>query len=106
MKYILEVLVSILVQMPMKSNELSVTPAAIPVVKAYSTAEVPSTINELLTATSATKGALGYSQKGRVIEAWYFPGISSKKALVIGGSAWLRALIDRSSPGSDKAFAT
>ncbi len=85
MKYILEVLVSILVHLPMKSNELSVIPAATPVVNADSIADARSTINELLTATRATKGALGYSQKGRVIEAWYFPGISSKKALVIGG---------------------
>lgn len=33
----------------------------------------------------AGKATLGYSQKGRVIEAWYFPGTSDKKAIVIGG---------------------
>ena len=33
----------------------------------------------------AVKSILGYSQKGRIIETWYFPGTSDKKALVIGG---------------------
>jgi hypothetical protein len=33
----------------------------------------------------AGKATLGYSQKGCVIEAWYFPGTSDKRAIVIGG---------------------
>ncbi|HUC82144.1 MAG TPA: hypothetical protein VMR70_14670, partial [Flavisolibacter sp.] len=31
------------------------------------------------------KGVLGYTKKNKPIEAYYFPGTSSKKALVIGG---------------------
>ena len=39
----------------------------------------------MLSAGKATKKVLGYSQKKKAIEAYYFPGTSSKKALVIGG---------------------
>jgi len=42
-------------------------------------------VDELSRARVATKGTLGFSQKGRMITAWYFPGTSDQKALVIGG---------------------
>jgi hypothetical protein len=42
-------------------------------------------IRTIMRGDVAAKGALGVSQKGRTIEAWYFPGTSNKNALVIGG---------------------
>lgn len=33
----------------------------------------------------AGKATLGFSQKGKPVEAWYFPGTSYRKALIIGG---------------------
>lgn len=42
-------------------------------------------IETIIRKNVAGKATLGYSQKGRIIEAWYFPGTSDKKALVIGG---------------------
>lgn len=42
-------------------------------------------IETIIKKNIAGKATLGYSQKGRVIEAWYFPGTSDKKAIVIGG---------------------
>lgn len=39
----------------------------------------------LIAEGKATKKLLGYSKKGKPIAVYYFPGISSRKALVIGG---------------------
>jgi hypothetical protein len=39
----------------------------------------------LLKSTTAAKAVLGFSKEGRSVEAYYFPGTSSKRALVIGG---------------------
>ena len=33
----------------------------------------------------AGKATIGFSQKGKAVEAYYFPGTSNKKALIIGG---------------------
>jgi hypothetical protein len=42
-------------------------------------------VKDLLESKTPSRGMLGFSQKGRLIDAWYFPGTSSRKALVIGG---------------------
>lgn len=42
-------------------------------------------IETIIKKNIAGRATLGYSQKGRVIEAWYFPGTSDKKAIVVGG---------------------
>jgi len=42
-------------------------------------------LNKILTNRKATQFILGRSQQGRDIEAFYFPGISSRRALIIGG---------------------
>lgn len=42
-------------------------------------------LSMILAEKKATKKILGYSKKNKPIEAYYFPGTSSKKALVIGG---------------------
>ena len=39
----------------------------------------------LLKSTIAAKAVLGFSKEGRSVEAYYFPGTGSKRALVIGG---------------------
>jgi len=39
----------------------------------------------LVKSNSAAKTALGFSKNGRAVEAYYFPGTSDKKALVIAG---------------------
>ncbi|HYE55881.1 MAG TPA: hypothetical protein VD996_13605 [Chitinophagaceae bacterium] len=41
--------------------------------------------NSLVHNKTAAKGMLGFSQKGRMIDAWYFPGTSNRNAIVIGG---------------------
>jgi hypothetical protein len=45
---------------------------------------VPSLVNTLIK-RSAFKGQLGYSKQGRPVEAYFYPGKSEKKALIIGG---------------------
>lgn len=62
-----EILISILVHLPIMGSK----PVA--------------NVGEMVRTNTAGKGMLGYSQKGRMIDAWYFPGTSGKKALVIGG---------------------
>lgn len=42
-------------------------------------------LKKVLLEKKATKFELGLSKKGQAIDAWYFPGTSDKKALVIGG---------------------
>lgn len=42
-------------------------------------------LNKILTERKATNFILGKSQQGRNIEAYFFPGTSQKRALVIGG---------------------
>ena len=42
-------------------------------------------LNKILTEHKATNFVLGRSQQGRDIEAFYFPGISNRRALIIGG---------------------
>lgn len=42
-------------------------------------------IPEVLQKGKQAKGIIGYSKKGRPVEAWYFPGKSDRRALVIGG---------------------
>jgi hypothetical protein len=42
-------------------------------------------LNKILTERKATNFILGRSQQGREIEAFYFPGISNRRALIIGG---------------------
>lgn len=42
-------------------------------------------VSEVLKSTVAAKGTAGFSKQGRPIEAWYFPGTSNKRALIIGG---------------------
>lgn len=44
-----------------------------------------STIEEWMKAKQPAKTVLGYTQQNRAVEAYYFPGTSNKKALVIGG---------------------
>lgn len=39
----------------------------------------------LLTSNRSVKGVLGFTQNNRPVEIYYFPGTSTKKALVIGG---------------------
>ena len=85
MNYILQLLVSVMVHLPITEKEPSTGPLAIPVKKSDSATDVQSALKVLLASNTATKTELGFSQKGRAIEAWYFPGISNKKALVIGG---------------------
>lgn len=43
------------------------------------------TLAALINNRMAGKAILGQTQKGRNIEAWYFPGSSNKRALAIGG---------------------
>jgi hypothetical protein len=45
----------------------------------------PFTINQVVQSRVAMKGIAGFSKAGRPIEAYYFPGTSNKRALVIGG---------------------
>lgn len=45
----------------------------------------PFTVSMALYSRTALNGVAGYSKDGRPIEAFYFPGSSDKKALVIGG---------------------
>lgn len=42
-------------------------------------------IESMVRRNVAGRATLGYSNKGRMIEAWYFPGSSDKRAIVIGG---------------------
>jgi len=42
-------------------------------------------LNKILTERKATHFVLGKSQRGRNVEAFYFPGTSNKRALIIGG---------------------
>jgi hypothetical protein len=42
-------------------------------------------VQELMSRKLASKGALGITKKGRPVDAFYFPGESDRKALVIGG---------------------
>jgi hypothetical protein len=42
-------------------------------------------IPEVIQKGKQAKGIIGYSQKGRPVEAWYFPGKTDRRALVIGG---------------------
>lgn len=42
-------------------------------------------ISEILQNRKAAHGVIGYSKKGRPVEAWYFPGKTDKRALIIGG---------------------
>ena len=90
MHYFIEILVSILVVFPGVRGELSNERTTSPVIKTDSLLPVrinaaPAEITTMLRSEKAVKGMLGLSQKGRTIEAWYFPGVTDKKALVIGG---------------------
>ena len=40
---------------------------------------------DLSNETNIIQGTLGFSNKGRLINAYYFPGITTKRAMVIGG---------------------
>ncbi|MEP7377050.1 MAG: hypothetical protein ABI675_26860 [Chitinophagaceae bacterium] len=42
-------------------------------------------LNKVLTERKATNFVLGRSQRGRNVEAFFFPGTSNKRALIIGG---------------------
>lgn len=42
-------------------------------------------IFSLLKGATAGKAVLGFSKEGRTVEAFYFPGTSNKRALIIGG---------------------
>lgn len=42
-------------------------------------------IPEVIQKGKQAKGIIGYSQKGRPVEAWYFPGKTDRRALIIGG---------------------
>lgn len=42
-------------------------------------------ISEVIQNRKTTKGIIGYSKKGQPIEAWYFPGKTDKRALILGG---------------------
>lgn len=42
-------------------------------------------LNKILTERKATNFILGRSQQGRKIEAYFFPGTSNKRALIVGG---------------------
>ena len=42
-------------------------------------------LRKVLLEKKAARFELGLSKKGQAINAWYFPGTSDKKALVIGG---------------------
>ncbi|MGB8191759.1 MAG: hypothetical protein WCF67_07570 [Chitinophagaceae bacterium] len=70
-----------------KRDSLMPVPAKTNTVLDYGKADVTSllSIDAIVRSNVAAKGTLGFSQKGRMIEAWYFPGTSNKKALVIGG---------------------
>ena len=45
----------------------------------------PFTVEKIMNSTIALQGIAGYSKQGRPIEAFYFPGQSDKRAMVIGG---------------------
>src|SRR5262245_37308658 len=45
----------------------------------------PFTIEKIVNSPIALQGIAGYSKQGRPIEAFYFPGQSDKRAMVIGG---------------------
>lgn len=47
--------------------------------------ESPFTVEKILNSQVALQGTAGYSKQGRPIEAFYFPGKSDKRAMVIGG---------------------
>ena len=42
-------------------------------------------LRDVMAAAKPVKRVLGYSKKGKPVDAYYFPGTSTKKALVIGG---------------------
>jgi hypothetical protein len=50
-----------------------------------STAYSSGLIEEWIKDKKSAKAVLGYTKEGRTVEAYYFPGSSDKKALVIGG---------------------
>lgn len=43
------------------------------------------TMEQLISSNTAARTVLGFTRQGRALEAYFFPGISGKKALVIGG---------------------
>ena len=71
-----------------KPNSLAARQDNIPVSQASYNNPVSSIafpVHEFMTSRVAVKGELGVSKNGRPVAAFYFPGTSDKKALVIGG---------------------
>lgn len=99
MNYFIEILISIFVHLPLTSAanaDIDAHVAPVVITKADSVKPVklkagaalvqPAlTAAEMIRSANAAKTVLGISKKGNAVEAWFFPGTSDKRALVIGG---------------------
>lgn len=91
MKFVLAVIIamagSVLMSLKKEEKVLPVNEHIAPFGKiaGFFTDESSFSVSKAINSRKAMKGTAGFSKKGRPIEAFYFPGSSDKRALVIGG---------------------
>lgn len=72
-------------QQPVADTTLSALKPAELINASYKKAYTLADINYVLDQRQPARIQMGYTRQGRMIQAWYFPGISEHRALVIGG---------------------